>query len=506
MSLRQYEYALAVAEAGSVTAAAELLHVAQPSMSQQIRGMERELGVRLFARTPTGLVPTVVGRAFLREAEVAVSASRRARATARAGADELVGELVVAVQMGFGTRLEVTVFEEPRSAELERLCRRGVLDLALMAACERSPADAHHLGDEELVVVLGAGHRQLAADRVELRELEGEPWVRFDRDSALDGGLLAVLRDNELTPATVARVSQTATAVRWAAHGLGVTLVPASVVPERRRLRSRTSSACCSPGPHVGLHEGGPLRHRARRRPGGREHLGARVQELAHDGRSDSARTTRDQGPLSREFSLSRSVDRSHSTGPLDGAFVRSTEEGSTCAERESSEVAARTSRPEPSGEHEDTPRRGGRRVDVRSGERSADRPDDGPQRVEAPARRRRGPAHPSSPTPRSFSCRRPTGATRRQEPHGDRSPKCEGDQRWGVRGAKPLRRGGLGARPPEDTPPSRRGKLRRSRSEQAKPRDGGQGRGRTADLPLFRRSLVPTELPGRARCCVHRE
>jgi DNA-binding transcriptional LysR family regulator len=43
--------------------------------------------------------------------------------------------------------------------------------------------------------------------------------------------LLAVLRDNELTPTTVARVSQTATAVRWAADGLGVTLVPASAVP-----------------------------------------------------------------------------------------------------------------------------------------------------------------------------------------------------------------------------------------------------------------------------------
>jgi DNA-binding transcriptional LysR family regulator len=55
--------------------------------------------------------------------------------------------------------------------------------------------------------------------------------VRFDRDSALDGVLLNVLRDNDLTPTTAARVSQTATAVRWAAHGLGVTLVPASAVP-----------------------------------------------------------------------------------------------------------------------------------------------------------------------------------------------------------------------------------------------------------------------------------
>ncbi|MGW6267742.1 LysR family transcriptional regulator [Streptomyces sp. NPDC055060] len=263
MSLRQYEYALAVAEQGSVTAAAEMLHVAQPSVSQQIRGLERELGVQLFARTPSGLVPTVVGRAFLREAEVAVSASRRARATARAGADDLVGELVVSVQMGFGThqlpsalgalrrrfpRLEVTVFEEPSSAELEQLGRRGVLDLALMAQCEQSPADAHHLGDEQFVVVLAAGHRLLAADRVELRGLAGEAWVRFDRDSALDAVLLDVLRGGELAPTTAARVSQTATAVRWAAQGLGVTLVPASAVPgDHEHLARPVSPAVSQP-------------------------------------------------------------------------------------------------------------------------------------------------------------------------------------------------------------------------------------------------------------------
>jgi DNA-binding transcriptional LysR family regulator len=247
MSLRQFEYALAVAAEGSVTAAAELLRVAQPSMSQQIRNLERDLGVNLFSRTPAGLVPTVVGRAFLREAQVAVNAARRATATARASADELAGEMVVAAQMGLGTRqlpgaltalrhrfprLEVTVFEEPNLAELERLARRGVLDLALMPApCDEGLYEGHHLGDEEFVVVLGAGHRQLAADRVELRELEQDPWVRFDHNSSLDCVLMEVMQDNELAPATVARVSQTATAVQWAAHGLGVTLVPASAVP-----------------------------------------------------------------------------------------------------------------------------------------------------------------------------------------------------------------------------------------------------------------------------------
>ncbi|MFK4083995.1 LysR family transcriptional regulator [Kribbella sp. NPDC020789] len=274
MSLRQYEYALAVAEHGSVTAAAEALHVAQPSVSQQIRGLERELGVKLFARTPSGLVPTVVGRSFLREAQVAVSASRRARATARAGAEELEGELVVAVQLGFGTRqlpgalsalrrrfprLEVTVFEEQSSAELDRLCGRGVLDLSLMAACDRSPADAHHLGVEEFVVVLPPGHPELAGESVELRDLKAEPWLRFDRDSALDAVLVNVLRDNDLSPTTAARVSQTATAVRWAAHGLGVTLVPASAVPDgHEHLVRRVSPTVTQPVIAVLRQDAGP--------------------------------------------------------------------------------------------------------------------------------------------------------------------------------------------------------------------------------------------------------
>ncbi|MER6980841.1 LysR family transcriptional regulator [Streptomyces carpinensis] len=254
MTLRQYEYALAVAAEGSVTAAAERLHVAQPSMSQQIRSLERDLGVSLFDRTPTGLTPTAVGRAFLREAQVAVNAARRARATARAAADDLGGELLVSVQMGFGTRqlphalaalrrryprLEVTVFEEPGAAELDRMCRRGVLDLALMPACEQSPDTAHHLGDEEFVVVLHPGHPQIAADRVDLSDLEEQSWVRFDNDSALDAILRQVLRDNELTPITAARVTQTATAVRLAAHGLGAALVPASAVPHEHEHLTR---------------------------------------------------------------------------------------------------------------------------------------------------------------------------------------------------------------------------------------------------------------------------
>ena len=65
MNLRQYEYALAVAEEGSMTAAADRLRIAQPSLSQQIGAPEKHLEVQLFTRTPSGVTVTVAGRAFV---------------------------------------------------------------------------------------------------------------------------------------------------------------------------------------------------------------------------------------------------------------------------------------------------------------------------------------------------------------------------------------------------------------------------------------------------------
>ncbi|MGI5346748.1 LysR family transcriptional regulator [Streptomyces sp. CA-250714] len=79
VTLRQIEYALAVNEAGAICAAAKALHVAQPSLSQQISNLERSLGVVLFERTATGTSTTAAGRAFLAEAQAAVHAVERAR-------------------------------------------------------------------------------------------------------------------------------------------------------------------------------------------------------------------------------------------------------------------------------------------------------------------------------------------------------------------------------------------------------------------------------------------
>src|SRR5919199_2093693 len=83
MTLQQLTYFLAAAEAGSFSAAAEELHMAQPSLSEQIRRLEAELGVPLFARAGRGLTLTEAGRLLRPHAERTLAAAEEAAASVR---------------------------------------------------------------------------------------------------------------------------------------------------------------------------------------------------------------------------------------------------------------------------------------------------------------------------------------------------------------------------------------------------------------------------------------
>jgi len=78
MTLQQLSYFLAAVEHGSFTAAAEELHLAQPSLSEQIRRLEGELGVRLFTRLGRGVALTEAGRALRPQAERVLAAVEQA--------------------------------------------------------------------------------------------------------------------------------------------------------------------------------------------------------------------------------------------------------------------------------------------------------------------------------------------------------------------------------------------------------------------------------------------
>ena len=96
-TLRQLEYAVAVADEQSFSAAASHCHVSQPGLSAQISELERLLGVRLFERDRRGVIVTPIGEEVIEQARAVLGAARRLADIARKGARPLVGPLRLGV-------------------------------------------------------------------------------------------------------------------------------------------------------------------------------------------------------------------------------------------------------------------------------------------------------------------------------------------------------------------------------------------------------------------------
>ena len=104
MELRHLRYFVAVAEEGSVTVAAEKrLHVAQPSLSRQLRDLEFEVGAQLLVRTSRGVQLTDAGRVFLDHARLALAQAAEAVAAAR----RMARPVKASFSVGFLTGQEV---------------------------------------------------------------------------------------------------------------------------------------------------------------------------------------------------------------------------------------------------------------------------------------------------------------------------------------------------------------------------------------------------------------
>ncbi|WTW98498.1 LysR substrate-binding domain-containing protein [Streptomycetaceae bacterium NBC_01309] len=95
MDIKQLRAVVTVAEAGSVTRAAELLHLVQPAVTRQIRTLEKELGVPLFERTGQGMRPTKAGTIMVDRARRALGELERARAEVQPPPGEVTGIVTV---------------------------------------------------------------------------------------------------------------------------------------------------------------------------------------------------------------------------------------------------------------------------------------------------------------------------------------------------------------------------------------------------------------------------
>ena len=246
MNLRQLVCFLAVAEEGSFTRGAERVGIAQPSLSQQIRGLETELGGLLIERLPRGIALTPAGRAFLPEARAAVQAAERAARSARSALGLDAGELAVATVRSIAVGIlppslqrrhaqnpgvSVRLHEYRHRRLLEEDVRRGVGDLAVGPRPASWNGPVVSLGYERFVIVLAQTDPLAGRKTVRLTELSEREWVLFEAGFGLAEVVAAACGRAGFQPRASVRTAQSEAAARLAAAGLGPALVPDNIVP-----------------------------------------------------------------------------------------------------------------------------------------------------------------------------------------------------------------------------------------------------------------------------------
>ena len=259
MTLRQVSYFVAVAEEGSFTLAARKLRIAQPSLSQQVQALERDVGANLLERTSRGVRLTTAGREFLPEARAMLGASVRARLAVRQTEGLEGGELELATVRSLAVGVLPELIGEFRSRhpgvriwlrefahrdELNDSVLAGISDVAFGPRPTAWTGPLLALGWEEFVVVLRPDDPMAEADgTVNLRNLAEREWVLYEPGHGLDDVVHFACAQAGFTPRPAMRTGQAEAAVRLAASGIGVALVPINMVPEHlasssRRLRN----------------------------------------------------------------------------------------------------------------------------------------------------------------------------------------------------------------------------------------------------------------------------
>lgn len=240
MEIHQLRYFVAVAGEGNFSRAAEKVHVAQPSLSQQIQKLEAEVGQPLFDRLPRAVLLTEAGKRFQEFAQRILSNVADARKCIDEFKGQAVGKLVIGAIPTIAPYLLPRLLphfqqQHPKAAveviedvteSLARGLEDGEVDVALLSTCESQDFLRQSLGEEALLVAVPAGHRLAQKERVTWRDLKHERFLGLHRAHCLSRQVEEFCSAHGLHPELSVRGAQLTTVVGMVGAGLGLSLVP----------------------------------------------------------------------------------------------------------------------------------------------------------------------------------------------------------------------------------------------------------------------------------------
>jgi LysR family transcriptional regulator, hydrogen peroxide-inducible genes activator len=242
VNLRDLEYLVAVADERHFGRAADRCFVSQPTLSTQIRKLERELGVDIFERTPRQVLLTEPGALIVERAREVLRGAEDIREIARRSLDPESGSLRLGIFPTLGPyllphvvpglherfpRLELLLIEEKTQLVLDRL-RSGDLDVGVLALpLDDDRLHAEALFVEDFVLAVPAGHHLSGRDgAIDLTVLAGEQVLLLEEGHCLRDQALAVCQLAGADERSGFRATSLETLRQMVAAGVGITLLP----------------------------------------------------------------------------------------------------------------------------------------------------------------------------------------------------------------------------------------------------------------------------------------
>ncbi len=244
MRLEQLEAFVQTAQRGTVSRAADALFVTQPTLTARLKGLERELGARLFVRTGRGMRLSDAGRAFLPYAERSLGAAAAGR---RLLADLERGE---GGQLALGAAPAVSTYVLPliltrfrrthpgvqlavrtgHSEEILELVLREEVQVGLGRSLQHREVEAIPLYDDELVLVVDPDHPFAQQDGVGAEQIGDVQLILFDRTSSYHRLTSEFFQRLGAVPKGVMELDNIDAAKKMVEQGLGVALLPHTAV------------------------------------------------------------------------------------------------------------------------------------------------------------------------------------------------------------------------------------------------------------------------------------
>jgi DNA-binding transcriptional LysR family regulator len=244
MRLEQLHAFIEVAQRGSVTRAAEALFVTQPTLTARLKGLEQELGSRLFIRSGRGMRLSDAGRAFLPYAERSLGAAAAGRRLLEELARGQTGQLALGAAPAVSTYVLPRILTRFRrtNPRVQLAVRTGhseeVLDLVLQEEVQvglgralRHPhVEAIPLYEDQLVLVVDPRHPFAEEQTIGAEQISDVQLILFDRTSSYHRLTNEFFRGAGAVPRGVMELDNIDAAKKMVEQGLGVALLPHTAV------------------------------------------------------------------------------------------------------------------------------------------------------------------------------------------------------------------------------------------------------------------------------------